>query len=390
MRTRSLILFIALAAGVCSAQEAPPSPVVSPEVQSNGAATFRVRAANARQVMLNLSGSDRIAMQKDERGIWSVTTPSLAPDVYPYSFIIDGQSFADPANPVVKTSIRSGGQSLVRIPGAASTPWEMREVPHGTVHHHEFKSAADGATTDYYVYTPPDWDPAGRQQYPVLVLLHGMGDDASAWTTAGFSQVILDNLIADGKAKPMIVVTPLGYGLTPAQISGGPPAMRSENSRVNFTRSVLEEILPQVEKTYRASADRAQHALAGLSMGGAQTLYIGLNHTDAFAYVAGLSSALPEFTVGVYPGPHGEPGPVTADTFAKTFPHLDARLNSQLKLLWVACGTEDALITVNRDLKNWLTAKGVHFGSIETPGAHTWMVWRRNLAALAPLLFQDK
>lgn len=383
---RVCFALVALVGATLWAQAPPPAPAqTSPEVQPNGAVTFRLRAPNAKQVMLNLSGSERRPMQKDEKGFWTVSTPPIEPDVYPYSFVVDGQAFADPSNPVAKTSLRSGAQSLLHIPGPVA--WEPREVPHGIVHHHEFKSAAIGANSDYYVYTPPNWDPAGRQRYPVLVLLHGMGDDASAWTTAGLSPVILDNLIADGKAKPMIVVTPFGYGLPAAQLVGGAPAMRSENSRVNFTRSVIEEILPQVSKTYRAAETRDQRAVAGLSMGGAESLFMGLNHPEVFAWVAGMSSALPEFTVGTYPGPNGEPTPVTSDTFAKTFPKLDQKLNSQLRLLWIACGTDDALIKVNRDLKDWLTTKGLHFTSVETPGAHTWMVWHRNLAELAPLLF---
>jgi enterochelin esterase family protein len=387
MNYRILLFSLALA-GSLAAQAPAPVPLVSPEVHADRSATFRVRAPNAKQVMLNLQSQERMAMQKDDKGVWSVTTKPLTPDIYPYSFLIDGQTFRDPTNAAGGGSLRGADPSLVHIPGDASTAWDERDVPHGEIHHHTFRSKAIGADMEYYVYTPPSFDPAGRNQYPVLLLLHGMGDAAGAWTTAGGSQIILDNLIAEGKAKPMIVITPHGYGLPPDQLAGGPPAMRSENSRVNFTKSVLEEILPQVEKNYRASADRTQHAIAGLSMGGAQTLYMGLNHPEAFAYIAGMSSALPEFTVGDYPGPHGEPTAVTADVFAKTFPHLDAKINSQLKLLSIACGTDDNLITDNRNLKSWLTTKGVKYASVEIPGAHTWMVWHRNLVTLAPQLFQ--
>ncbi|HXJ40426.1 MAG TPA: alpha/beta hydrolase-fold protein [Bryobacteraceae bacterium] len=390
MHRRNLILSL-LAGSIAWAQApAAASPLTSPEVQSNGTATFRLRAPNAKQVTLNLSGSERAAMQRDAQGVWSITTAPLPPDVYPYSFVVDGQSFADPSNRLVKTSLRRGGQSLLHVPGPASLSWEVKDVPHGTVHHQVFRSAIVGADTDYYVYTPPNWNPAGKEQYPALFLLHGMGDDSSAWTTAGLVQVMLDNLIAEGKAKPMIVVTPYGYGLPPQQLAGGPPAMRSENSRMNFTRSVIEELTPQVEKTYRASKDRGQRAVAGLSMGGAEALFMGLNHPETFAWVAGLSSALTEYTVGVFPGPSGVPGPVSTETFTKTFPKLDAGINSRLRLLWVACGTEDNLIQVNRDFKDWLKTKDIRYTSIETPGAHTWMVWRRNFTQLAPLLFQGK
>ena len=364
-----------------------PAPLASPEVLADGRVTFRLRAANAREVLLNLSGSDRVALARDNGGIWSITTKALEPDVYPYSFLVDGQSFVDPSNPDGKPSLRTAGQSLVRVAGPKTLAWETRDVPHGVVHHHFLKSRNVGDDTDYWVYTPPGWRPSDKRRYPALYLLHGMTEEARAWTTAGCANTILDNLIADGKAKPMIVVNPLGYGLPRKQLTG-PPAMRSETSRVRFTQTLLEEIMPEVEKMYRASHNRELRAIAGLSMGGAQTYFIGLNHPETFAHVAGLSSALTEYTVGPVGSAASEPSAVTNETFAKTFPRLDSGINRRLRGLWVACGTEDGLIKVNRDFKTWLTGKGVRFTSIETPGAHTWMVWKRNLAELAPQLFR--
>lgn len=376
-----------LAAAALFAQA--PAPLVSPDVHNDGTVTFRLRAPNAKEVALNIQSLERKPLQKDEKGVWTVTTPKLTPDVYPYSFVVDGLNVQDPSNPDGKRSARSAGQSLVEVHGATPSPWDHRDVPHGLIHHHVYKSPNVEGETDYYVYTPPGWDPAGKETYPVLFLLHGMGDEAASWVTAGRSNFILDNLIADKKAKPMIVVTPYGYGFTPDKLSG-PPVMRSEDSRVRLTKVIIDEMIPQVEKTYRAAKDRNQRAVGGLSMGGAQTLFIGLNHPEVFAYVAGMSSALPEFTVGTIASGRGEPSDVTNDTYAQTFPKLDAKINSQLRGFWVACGTDDALIKVNREFKAWLKNKDIKVTSIEIPGAHTWMTWHRNLAEIAPQLFQSK
>lgn len=377
--------FFVLVAAAVAAWSQAPQPLASPEVLSDSRATFRLRAPNAHEVLLNLGGFERAAMAKGDDGIWTVTTKALEPDVYPYSFIVDGLSVLDPSNPDTKPNLRTPGQSLVRVPGAR--PWDVRDVPHGTVHHQTLKSRNVGGETDFWVYTPPGWKPGSKQRYPVLYLLHGMNEEARAWTTAGAANIILDNLIADGKAKPMIVVNPLGYGLPRKQLTG-PAAMRSETSRTRFTAEVLEEIVPEVERTYGASNKRELRAIAGLSMGGAETFFIGLNHPETFAWVAGMSSALTEYTVGPVGSAASEPTAVTADTFTKTFPRVDSAINARMRGIWVACGTEDNLIKVNRDFKEWLTAKRVKFTSIETPGAHTWMVWKRNLAEVAPQLFR--
>jgi len=204
-------------------------------------------------------------------------------------------------------------------------------------------------------------------------LLHGFSDDASGWTAVGHANVIFDNLIAQGKAKPMIVVMPLGYG-TMEMIRLGWNAwshteVRDENFS-KYTQALLTEVMPQVESEYRITKDRNSRAIAGLSMGGSESLLTGLNNLDKFAWVGAFSSG-------------GIP-----DDFQKDFPALDAKANSQLHLLWIACGTEDHLIAVNRNLREWLKTKGVNHVDIETPGMHTWMVWRRNLAEFAPLLFR--
>jgi len=240
-------------------------------------------------------------------------------------------------------------------------------------HHHFYRSAIISDDRDYYVYTPLGYSPAAKKPYPTLYLLHGFSDDASAWTAVGRANVILDNLIAQGKAKPMIVVMPLGYGAPEILSQGFAPSHDASLRQRNFQKfrdALLTEVLPQVEAAYRVSKDRKSRAIAGLSMGGAESLLTGLNTLDRFAWIGAFSS-----------------GGVTED-FQADFPELNSNANSQLRLLWIACGTDDHLIEINRKFRAWLDSKGIHHTDVETPGAHTWMVWRRNLATFAPLLFQ--
>jgi enterochelin esterase family protein len=226
----------------------------------------------------------------------------------------------------------------------------------------------------FFVYTPPGYDGTAGKSYPVLYLLHGYSDDASGWTAVGRAHVILDNLIAQGKARPMLIVMPLGYGapeiVAPATAGMRDAAMR-RRSFEKFRDALFTEVMPFVEKHYRASKDRSGRAIAGLSMGGAESLFVGLNALDRFAWIGAFSSGgLDEKLDPMFPG-------------------LDAKANSQLRLLWIACGTEDRLIDNNRAIRTWLTAKQIRHTPVETRGAHTWMVWRRNLIAFLPLLFNQ-
>ncbi|MGB2835593.1 MAG: alpha/beta hydrolase-fold protein, partial [Candidatus Sulfotelmatobacter sp.] len=227
----------------------PPAPLISPEVHADGSVSFRFRSPNAKAVQLQLEGAEPAPMQKDDQGVWSVTTVPLAPDYYGYSFVADGVRLIDPENPLLTPNLLDT-ESAVYVPGPLSLPWELNDVPHGEVHHHFYRSAVAGDDRDYYVYTPPGYDPAAKRTYPVLYLLHGYSDDASGWTAVGHANVILDNLIAQGKAKPMIVVMPLGYG-TMEMIrlhweAWSHPDLRDTNFR-KFSEALLTEVMPRVE-----------------------------------------------------------------------------------------------------------------------------------------------
>ena len=363
----------AVVATQLAAQPSAPPASKSPEVQADGRVTFRFYDPEAKTVELLLEGVPKNApMERDENGVWSITTSSLGSDYYGYMFVADGEHVLDPNNPSLKPNLIEV-QNVVHVSGAEPQLWEVAEVPHGVVHHHFFKSAVLGDQRDFYVYTPPNYDPNKKTKYPVLYLLHGFSDDASGWTAVGKANVILDNLIAQGKTKPMLVVMPLGYGDPDILAEGWKDSHMQQLWLPNvqkFRQSLLTEVMPQVEKGYRVSTDRDDRAIAGLSMGGAESLYTGLNTLDQFAWIGAFSSSLMRFN------------------FPSDFPGLDAKSNKQIRLLWIACGVDDRLVEDKRKFIDWLKTNGLQPVQIETVGAHTWMVWRRNLIAFAPQLFQ--
>jgi len=377
--------------------KAAPVPLVAappkyPEVKADGTAVFRLAMPSAPAVELHLEGKkDPLPMAKGDDGVWTVSVPGLAPEYYSYSFTVDdaadakpgvpggGTSVLDPRNTFIKTSFFSN-QNVFLVPGTPPMPWEEADVPHGVVHHHFYHSDIVGIDSQYYVYTPPGFDPKSDKKYPVLYLLHGYSDEPSAWTFMGRANVILDNLIAAGKAKPMIVVMPWGYG-DMRIIHQGWAAWRDPSVIVsnfgNFTRALYTEVMPRVKREYPLSDKREDHAIAGLSMGGAETLLVGLNHADDFAWIGSFSA-----------------GGIGTEHFPQLFPAITAEtgpaIQAKLKLLWIACGTEDGLYQPNQKFIAWLKGNGIAPTAISTPGMHAWMVWRGNLSAFAPLLFQDK
>ncbi len=348
--------------------------LVSPEVQTDNRVTFRLRAPNAKNVQLHCEGVTNSTMQKDDHGVWTFTSEPLEPDIYVYSFSVDGLHVIDPANPLIKYNLLNT-ESQVHVPGPKSLLWEINDVPHGILHHHFYHSAAAGDDRDFIVYTPPGYNPSSRKRYPVLYLLHGYSDDTTAWPAAGRANVIVDNLIAREQAKPMIIVMPLGYGTMDIVKNGWgrgrDPGLWQRNVD-KFGEALLDEVMPQVEKSYRVSTDRRSRAIAGLSMGGAESLTVGLNHLDRFAWVGAFSAG-------------------GLDTnYAAQFPALGSKANDKLRLLWIGCGRDDHLLAGNQQFCGWLQSQNIRYTWVESAGAHSFLVWRRYLGEFAPLLFQGK
>ena len=382
--SRKLLLLAALASALYASAQQPAIPLKSHEVNADNTITFRYSGPTAAKVLVN---SDAFLvsqpMTKGADGTWTFTTAPMPPQYYSYSFSVDGVTELDPFNPItVQNSDTLPAiyyiASKVLVPGTPPMPWELTAVPHGSVTHHNYTThiVKDLPTNQsgYTVYTPPSYDPKKKGGYPVLYLLHGWSDVETGWTNDGHADLILDNLIAAGKAVPMIVVMPRGYGAEdfakhPISIWGN-SALVKQNLDL-FTQAFETEVMPTVEREYNIARGRENHAIAGLSMGGLEATTIGLNHTDQFAWIAGFSSAL----IGA--------------TFDERIPNIDAR-KADLRLLWVACGVSDQLITPNRAFVAWAKAKGLPVTAVETPGRHTFVVWRDNLAHLAPLLFQPK
>ena len=312
-------------------------------------------------------------MAKDQDGIWSVTIGPMPPELHTYSFVVDGLRIADPSNSNVKP-MRWPTTSILDIPGDPPLVHDFQDVPHGTVRTHFYRSKATGSLRRMHIYTPPGYDQDTAARFPALYLFHGRGDNDAGWTVLGRANWILDNLIAQGRAKPMVVVMPDGHATPLREAAAGGDksaawAYMNRNTEV-FQKDLLDEIIPFVEANYRVKADRAQRAIIGLSMGGGQSLAIGLRHLDLFAWVGGMSSAI------------REPEAALAGVLAE-----GDSANEKLKLLWIACGKEDTLLQYSQKASELLTAKGIKHTFRETEGAHSWTVWRKYLTEFTPLLF---
>ena len=318
-------------------------------------------------------------MTKGADGLWSYTTPPLAPEIYSYRFDVDGRPQFDPNNltGITPNLVYRGDE--VEVPGDAPQLWDLQAVPHGTLEQHRYTSkivlGLPANQSRYAVWTPPGFDPHAKTLYPVLYLLHGWSNTVDTWTTTLQADLILDNLMAAGKIKPMIVVIPLAYG-DMSFVDGDIGTVWHEKPRVEhntqlFSDALLHEIIPRVEAGYPVLRDRDHRAIAGLSMGGLEAIEIGLRNPDRFASIGGFSAA------------------VHLVDPAHDLPVLTPK-STNLRLLWIACGTDDGLITANRNLVAFLKAADLSVTAVETPGAHVSYVWRDNLIHFAPLLFQAK
>jgi enterochelin esterase-like enzyme len=357
----------------------PTKALVSPEVNGDRTVTLRFRAPQATEVSLTgeiTQGKRVLPMTKGADGIWTTTVGPLAPEVWSYNFRIDGIDILDPSNPAVKPVPPGQAMSnFVEVQGPETAFMDSQAVPHGDVRMMLYESPGMGFTRSLWVYTPPGYD-EGRTRYPVLYLLHGNGEDQQGWVRNGRANIILDNLIALKKAKPMIVVMPQGHALQAQNVE---PLRRitDETSMFSprFEPDLLQVIIPLVERRFRVKADADDRAIAGLSMGGGQALGIGLSHTKMFHYVLGFSAAI---------GPNF----LDISETVKNIEESPAAVNKDLRMLWISCGRQDFLFQPNKRLDQSLTEHRVAHKYVETEGAHVWSVWRKNLEAGAPLLFR--
>jgi enterochelin esterase-like enzyme len=380
MRSYRLVLFVLLSAGILGfvalvpAVAQPPAgaararqrPVLvrSPQILADHRVTFQLRAPRAMEVVVaGQWPNGRAAMTKDANEVWSVTVGPVPAGVWEYSLQVDGLQMIDPGNPAIKP-MREPRTSILHIPGEPPLLHDFQDVPHGTVRQHTYLSKSLGRLRELVVYTPPGYDKQADARFPTLYLQHGMGDNQATWVVHGKAHWILDNLIAQGKARPMVIVMMDGH----ASIARGMAGF--QNNTTAFERDLLEDVMPFVEAHYRVKTGAADRAIAGLSMGGGQSLTIGLNHLDKFAWVAGFSSAVPsrEAIAGFLNDPAGA--------------------NTKLKLLWIGVGKNDFLLQRNQEFIGTLKEKGIRYEWHLTEGTHSWPVWRLYLADLAPKLFQ--
>ena len=377
-----LSVLLAVCCVLPATAQQPASPADPPKTVANpdGTITFRYRDSGAQQVLVPTDAAPKpLPLRKGADGVWTGTTSPLKPEHYGYSFQVDGVQQRDPLNPTIRPNLVGLSNDLL-VPGSVPQPWELQAIPHGNVTRHVYTTHTGqnlpANQEPYLVYTPPGYDAMKPGGYPMLVLLHGWSDNEAGWTAVGQANLMLDSLIAQNKIVPMVVVMPLGYGdyrfVTSGQGVWQDPARVERNVSI-FTDMLLGEILPATEHDYAVSSDADKHAIAGLSMGGLESITIGLKHPEIFKYVVGLSAAL-------HDGQFDQQFPNFAGGNGNEFAHY--------KLLWVACGIEDGLITPNRHFVAWAKQRNLPVTPVETPGQHTWLVWRDNLLAVTPLLFR--
>ena len=388
-REQKFALGLLLAWSVAACAQAPPQGPVftSPEVTPDRKIVFRILAPDAKAVSLRASDiptpdQKPPAFTKNDQGVWEATVPSVPAGAYRYTFLVDGVATMDPHNPAVSES-NATAWSLVVVPGAEFV--DVRNVPHGSVSAVYYYSTALGRIRRMHVYTPPGYD-SGSAKYPVFYLLHGASDSDDSWTSVGRANFIMDNLIAAKKAMPMVVVMPAGHT---SREMFRPPA-DGQPPRDEFADDFVTDVMPYIEKNYRVFTDRPHTAIAGLSMGGGQTLNFAMSHLDRVAYVGVFSSGV--FSRGPRPAAAGAPAApatVPAEWVQQHTAMLDnASLKPGLKLLWFSTGSDDRLIPVSKATVALLKDHGFQPVFLESAGGHTWLNWRDYLNEFAPQLFQ--
>ena len=353
------------------AQNPRPPAYQSVDVHADQTVTFRLLAPQAQAVSLRgeiAEGGPKL--EKDDKGMWSVTIGPVKPDLYCYYFDVDGVRTLDPRSSSVRIQEPSP-ENLVDIPGDTPAIYAERDVPHGTIAMELYRATTINRTRGLYVYLPPGYA-RSTTTYPVLYLLHGAGGYEGSWWGSGRMNLIMDNLIADGKAVPMIVVMPNGH-VTPLDSSRS--AQSLSHNIAAFEADLLTDIIPFVERTYRARTGRDDRAIAGLSMGGGQTVGVGLKHLELFAWFGPFSAAVHTLKF--------------EDQFPELMGHA-ADTNGKIKLLWIACGKDDFLFAANKALDEALTHSGIRHTFVVSGGGHSWMNWRPYLAGFASQIFQPR
>jgi enterochelin esterase-like enzyme len=391
-------MVMVLFASLCCAQEPgnfqPAETNVQgadyPRVDSAGRAEFRVKAPDATKIKLNFWSGAKLDMVKQPDGNWTVTTPPLVPGLHYYTLIIDGAEVSDPNS----HSFFGGGKdaSAIEIPEPGSTYYSPQDVPHGQVREIWYNSKVTGTWRHALVYLPPNYDTETTARYPVLYLQHGAGEDETGWIRQGHANFIMDNLLAAGKCKPMIIVMAYGYarhaGQPAPDLTGkafGSPEMRRAMQEMMraFEDDLAQALVPFIDSNFRTLSDRDHRAMAGLSMGGMQTFQITFNHLDMFSYIGGFSGAGMAFG-------NQQPDVKTAYNGAMADPAAFAK---RVHLLWVGVGTaEPERIKAGLEgLHTSLLEANVQHVFYESPGTdHEWQTWRRDLNDFAPRLFQEK
>ena len=383
---KTIVTFIALACGAAVqifAQQAiwgVPS-IISPEVSTDRTVTFRLNAPNAQKVMItgDFLKSGVVEMEKDTSGIWTFTSEAINPEMYRYNYIVDGLTIADPAN-VFEVRDACTVFNYFLVPGEGSRLYEINDVDHGTVAKVWYDSPALGMKRRMSIYTPPGYETSGDRRYPVLYLLHGMGGDEEAWLTQGRAAQILDNLIAEGAVEPMIVVMPNGNAsqeAAPGETHFGlvPPTVALPHTMDGAFEEAFPDIIAYVDRTYRTKADKQHRAIAGLSMGGFQSLHTSKQYPDMFDYVGLFSAAI---------NPRVEGSEIYKDREAK----LRRQFADAPKLYWIAIGKDDFLYKDNEAYRKALDDMGVKYDYHESAGGHIWKNWRAYLSDFTRRLFR--
>jgi enterochelin esterase-like enzyme len=357
------------------------STIKSPEVASDRRVTFRLRAPEAKKVTVSGDFGPDVEMTKGGDGTWSVTVGPLPPEMYVYFYIADGVRLTDPNNPQVKIGyVTTTTTSLLTVPDDRPAFYDVQDVPHGEIRTLVYMSKSNKVARELTVYVPPGYDQARNRRYPVLYLLHGFANDHQSWHRYGRANDILDNLLAQKRIQPFLIVMPLGYG--GASVNGDgtgiPPNGDVRGEAALYERDLLEDIIPMIDKTFRTVADRKHRAIVGFSMGGGQAARFGLSHLETFSQIGIMSAGMAGGGAGG--GSSSELlAPLAADS---------AKANKLIDLLWIACGKEDAALKGAATLHQALEKAGIEHTFLETEGAHHWRVWRRYLRDLAPLLFK--